>query len=85
MSSLLFDVRHAIRALIKSPVFTTVTVITLALATGLLRALLFETSVHNPWTFAIVPVLLAVVALIACYMPARRASRVDPVVALRAE
>jgi putative ABC transport system permease protein len=54
-------------------------------ATGLLRALLFETSVHDPWTFAIVPVLLAVVALIACYMPARRASRVDPVVALRAE
>jgi putative ABC transport system permease protein len=54
-------------------------------ATGLLRALLFETSVHDPWTFAIVPVLLAVVALIACYMPARRASRVEPVVALPSE
>jgi putative ABC transport system permease protein len=54
-------------------------------AAGLLRALLFETSTHDPSTFALVPLLLAGVALIACYLPARRASRVDPVVALRAE
>jgi ABC-type antimicrobial peptide transport system permease subunit len=54
-------------------------------AVGLLRALLFGTGTYDPWTFAIVPVLLAAVALIACLVPAVRAARVDPTVALRAE
>ena len=54
-------------------------------AARVLRTLLFETNVYDPVTFAIVPVLLAVVALVACYVPARRASVVDPMVTLRAE
>jgi predicted permease len=54
-------------------------------ATRALRALLFEVSATDPLTFAAVPALLAVVALAASYLPARRAARVDPLVALRSE
>jgi predicted permease len=54
-------------------------------AARVLRSLLFETDVYDPVTFAIVPVLLAVVSLAACYVPARRAAIVDPMVTLRAE
>jgi predicted permease len=52
-------------------------------AVRLLRALLYETEVYDPWTFIGVPVLLATVALAACFLPAHRASRVDPMLALR--
>jgi ABC-type antimicrobial peptide transport system permease subunit len=54
-------------------------------ATQLLRSLLFGVSPTDPVTFIAVPVLLIVVALIACWLPARRASRVNPMVALRTE
>jgi putative ABC transport system permease protein len=52
-------------------------------ATRLLKATLFDTNVYDPLTFATVPVVLGAVALIACYLPARRAAAVDPIVALR--
>jgi putative ABC transport system permease protein len=55
------------------------------LATGALSSLLFEVSPTDPATFAVVVALLALVALLACLVPALRATRVDPIVALRAE
>ena len=54
-------------------------------ATRVMRSLLYETDVYDPMTFAIVPALLAVVSLAACYVPARRAAIVDPMVTLRSE
>jgi putative ABC transport system permease protein len=54
-------------------------------ATRVMRALLYETSPTDPLTFAAVVPLLAVAALLACWVPARRAMRADPIVALRCE
>jgi putative ABC transport system permease protein len=53
--------------------------------TRVLAAMLFGISTTDVFTFASTPVVLAVVALLASYLPARRASRVDPMVALKCE
>lgn len=53
--------------------------------TRLIRALLFDTVPTDPLTFVVTPVVLGAVALLASWLPARRASKLDPSLAIRGE
>ncbi len=56
-----------------------------AALTRTISALLYRTEPFDLWTFVVAPVVLTMVALLACYVPARRAARIEPLTALRTE
>jgi hypothetical protein len=56
-----------------------------AAVSAVLRTMLFGLSPHDPWAFVLVPGILALIACVACYLPARRALTIEPTIALRAE
>jgi hypothetical protein len=81
LDSLLLDFRFALRMLAKSPAFTLVA----WFCARLMASLLFEVRAHDPLPLALAASLLLGVAFLAAYLPARRAMRVDPLIALRYE
>ncbi|HEX4639392.1 MAG TPA: hypothetical protein VH170_07890 [Chthoniobacterales bacterium] len=89
---MLSEIKVALRGLAKSPGFTAIAIVTIALAIGglilaflstrVLAALLYSVSAFDLPTFLFVTITLAAVAVLASYIPALRATRADPMVAL---
>jgi putative ABC transport system permease protein len=81
---------HVLRMVLRNGTVLALTGIAIGLAAALalarlIAALLFQTSTADPPTFSLVPIVLFAVAIVASYLPARRAARVDPMAALRYE
>ena len=81
---------HVLRLVLGQSVAVTITGVTLGLLAALvfahvLRSLIYEVSPADPVTFAAAALLVLAVAILACYLPARRATKADPMSPLRAE
>lgn len=77
-----------LRTVLRQGLFLTAIGVVVGLAsafalTRTIRSLLFEVSATDPWVFTTIPLLLVIVSIVACYTPARRATKVDPLVALK--
>ena len=84
------DLAQILRLVIAHGLKLTLSGVLIGVAGGLaltrfLRSLLFSISAADPLTFASVALLLTLVAMVACYIPARRATKIDPMIALRYE
>ena len=82
--------RHVMRMVVAEGMALTAAGVAIGVAaalatTRLMKTLLYGIGATDPLTFALVPLLLAGVGLVACWIPARRATRIDPMVALRQE
>ena len=73
------------QAMLLTAVGVVVGIVGALVLTRTIKSLLFEVSATDPLVFTAIPVLLVIVSLVACYTPARRATKVDPLVALRDE
>jgi predicted permease len=87
------DRRNVLMMVVRQGMLLTVVGIAIGLAAAYvltkylesLTSMLFGVEPRDPWTFAVIAVVLGVVALVACLVPARRATKVDPLTALRYE
>jgi predicted permease len=84
------DSRAIVRLIVRQGMWLTIAGLALGLAgalllTRLMKGVLYGVSATDPLTFGLIALLLAIVALLACWIPARRAAKVDPMIALRQE
>ena len=85
MTTFLYDLHHVSHGLRLVALGLTVGALASFSVTRVLTSLLYQTDTHDLVTFAVVPVVLLLISLVACALPAMRALQVEPITALRSE